>query len=780
MVLGRLSSDSYSQVPDQRAGPLLPSYESLQNDENPSVNTHGVSDSNQSESGFNVSEHRKSHTMSMAQALTEQIRIKGWPEEPRKLRNKTLLTLFFNLCEALITLAPIAFIIFAILAAKLDGKPTNGNGLGHNIKIITRLVSYTYHTLVFYLCCTSVFNGTLVCREGHLPAGAVFPFHDTRDVHIPRPDLMLTCFKGPSIYPIMFAAVAGKSLKTVARYYAERGMKLGVLELLLASQTVWGTFESQVLLRRFTLFGARLFLLWCLSPLGGQASLRILETAMASQTAVGDPVLYLPTGGMSYHAIANDILMTGDAATPLAAINSLYSANLLAPASVKTSAVDTWGNIKVPRLSTVSAKSESTGHWKTVPELTSADNYTSLSGLPLAGLARKSQVFQEFTFEYAYMDLDCPEPAYNMSQRDPRFVQQLGLIWSPNNKSVFINEDKHTKTSFFLDTHTPMTEGRMSNIFLDQNQTTLTDTSLQFPRNVLFGSQYSGSDSRAYSVLMRNCTVKLKYVEVKAGCTEDGCRATALRPSTKYSDRNPNLTPLEYLVMSYHFMQDFPLATGSIHMGDTSPTEFYIKGASMPFGTATAGLPDMEDISNDLFATRMGSLMNTYFQLSLAPLAYTDDLPAPNDSIWKSSNLSITTSTELYDELRAPPYLPLYSNTTITATTEVYKCNYLWFAFLLVSSCILLLLGSAGTALSHLCHAPDMMGYVSSFTYNNPYMSVPSGGESLGAMERARLLRDVKVKIGDARVNDEVGHVVFATLNRADSIGDLSLKKHYR
>lgn len=110
MVLGRLSSDSYSQVPDQRAGPLLPSYESLQNDENPSVNTHGVSDLNQSESGFNVSEHRKSHAMSMAQALTEQIRIKGWPEEPRKLRNKTLLTLFFNLCEALITLAPIAFI----------------------------------------------------------------------------------------------------------------------------------------------------------------------------------------------------------------------------------------------------------------------------------------------------------------------------------------------------------------------------------------------------------------------------------------------------------------------------------------------------------------------------------------------------------------------------------------------------------------------------------------------------------------------------------------------
>lgn len=90
------------------------------------------------------------------------------------------------------------------------------------------------------------------------------------------------------------------------------------------------------------------------------------------------------------------------------------------------------------------------------------------------------------------------------------------------------------------------------------------------------------------------------------------------------------------------------------------------------------------------------------------------------------------------------------------------------------------MLGSVGTALSHICRAPDMMGYVSSFTYNNPYMSVPTGGESLGAMERARLLRDVKVKIGDARVDDEVGHVVFATMDRAEVIGDLSPDKLYR
>ncbi|KER00360.1 hypothetical protein AUEXF2481DRAFT_24698 [Aureobasidium subglaciale EXF-2481] len=102
--------------------------------------------------------------------------------------------------------------------------------------------------------------------------------------------------------------------------------------------------------------------------------------------------------------------MTGDAATPLAAINSLYSANLLAPASVKTSAVDTWGNIKIPRLSTVGGSMSPDG-WSTIPRSTSADNYTSLSGLPLAGLVREVRPLQELTFEYSYLDIDCPSPA---------------------------------------------------------------------------------------------------------------------------------------------------------------------------------------------------------------------------------------------------------------------------------------------------------------------------------------------------------------------------------
>lgn len=38
----------------------------------------------------------------------------------------------------------------------------------------------------------------------------------------------LTIPQGPTIFPMLFAAVAGRSLKTMARFCAERGTKIGV------------------------------------------------------------------------------------------------------------------------------------------------------------------------------------------------------------------------------------------------------------------------------------------------------------------------------------------------------------------------------------------------------------------------------------------------------------------------------------------------------------------------------------------------------------------------
>lgn len=64
--------------------------------------------------------------------------------------------------------------------------------------------------------------------------------------------------------------------------------------------------------------------------------------------------------------------------------------------------------------------------------------------------------------------------------------------------------------------------------------------------------------------------------------------------------------------------------------------------------------------------------------------------------------------------------------------------------------------------LKHKTLSPELFGFVTSMTYENPWVKVPDGGTTLDAMERARLLKDVEVRVGDVCGNNQVGHTAFA------------------
>ncbi|KAG9587427.1 hypothetical protein KCU77_g9005, partial [Aureobasidium melanogenum] len=590
--------------------------------------------------------------------------------------------------------------VLAALAAKLDGQPIEHDGLGRNVKRITQL--------------------------------------------------------GPTIFPNIFAAVAGISLKTLTRYYAERGMQLGVLELLLASQTVWDAIESQMLLRKFTVVGVHLFFLWSLSPLGGQGFLRILTTRIDATTTLGLGLVYLLTGAMLPN-MTSSVFAQADTATGLAATNSLYNANLLSPDVVKRSSQDVWGNMKVPNWSTVSMVEPSNQDgWRTVPPVSSPDNYTSLAGLPISGLINKAGIIQNFSFQNSYMELDCPL-LLNVSENDCSWIDDLGLVWSASNgSSALHNKLSGTQTSFFLDTNTPLNVDRQTTLFYDQNSTTSSMESLRYSRKILYGSMYevpNSTDARGvFALALQICTVQQRYIEAHARCRNDGCTVVALRPSTRYAKRNPYLTRLEDPAIAFNLMRNMLLATGSFRVGDSAPTELYIRGSEMPFSRASSDQPQILNITTEMFQSKLQLLLNTYYQLSMAPLAYTAAPPGPSDDTWNL--VAVFDSSGGAD--KKLPFVPLRSNTTITTMVEVYHCNYIWFALLLSSSVILIMLGAVGSAISRLCHAPDMIGYFWSFTYDNPHMQV------------------------DAASDDDVGHIVFVTVNRSNPVGNLDAAKLYR
>ncbi|KAF2461522.1 hypothetical protein BDY21DRAFT_314082 [Lineolata rhizophorae] len=640
--------------------------------------------------------------------------IEGWSSEPFQLKKRSPFEVLFTIGDIFMALVPVTFIVLGFCVLKLHNQQKEGNRFGRNIEQAMEL--------------------------------------------------------GPTIFPVIFAAVAGRTMKIIARFCAEKGSRLGTLELLMASQTVWGTFESQVLLKNFSIVGVNLLFLWALSPLGGQASLRTLEYG-TSNLVNSTSVAYMPTGGMNFTQANRGIFTSGDQATRRAAMNSLYSAALLAPVHVKEAYQDTWGNPKIPFLGRINNTEAQAEGWIPIEGNRSSDDFVSLVGLPIAGVPPSG--IANFSIDYAYMTLDCPTQVYTQKS-SPSWRQQLGLVWGPTNGSnTFNNDQKGTYASFFLDSRLDSSgsPGRYDALFVDQNSSSLTDPTLLVPRDILFGTEVMW-DVPETLVFLRNCTATQQYVESMIHCNDGNCRVRKQRPSRRFENRNPKLTPLDLPTTLYNLFQELPLATGSLQTGDSAATEMFINGSADPFAIQLRQPLNMTNIPNELFATRLGQVLNTYYQLSLEPSSFGGNLPGM-DAFDQIIN-------ERADPLNSDIpglFYPRTSNATTAIPFETYKCNYLWLALLETSSIILLAVGAAGMVLKCSSKAPDMMGYVASMTYDNPNLALPPGGAGLSATERAQLLRKLRVRIGDVRVGEPVGHVAFALDNR--TVGELHRSKGY-
>lgn len=90
-----------------------------------------------------------------------------------------------------------------------------------------------------------------------------------------------------------------------------------------------------------------LFVLWALSPLGGQSSLHILKTVPSLAVNATD----LFTFNTEIPAPFSALRLRPSSVE--AQMNGLYITSLMAPPNVKRSPVDIWGNLKVPLMSSL-------------------------------------------------------------------------------------------------------------------------------------------------------------------------------------------------------------------------------------------------------------------------------------------------------------------------------------------------------------------------------------------------------------------------------------------
>ncbi|GIK06734.1 hypothetical protein Aspvir_002384 [Aspergillus viridinutans] len=556
----------------------------------------------------------------------------------------------------------------------------------------------------------------------------------------------------PSVFPIVFAAIVGGLMRNYALWRAQNCAPLGVLEQLNGSSSFAGTVSSILALRHATLLSVSVLLLWAMSPIGGQSALRMVSQA-ASSVSGNASAAYINMNGSSY-LIGFSAMTAG-----LTPTNAVYTASLLASQEVKDSPRDLWGWPKIPLLRTlppVSSSRNSANPWRSSVSNDSII-YSSLAGIVLQGIPRDLDA--EFSVESSYLDLDCHLVANDSTDQ---------VVYEIMGKSVLV----HNATDLFEHpTYHSIGEVTMSSFFIDTTYNFTAPARNQANVNLFYGSRNRLGEGPLRAALF-NCSISYVHVESWIACQNYSCAVNRMRQSE--NDRRPSsYTPWHDLdlkmtnnwVTLYNFITELPAASGPIASYAASPTDSYIYGEPSLFSLKDYHR-DWSSVSEHDVSTRLTTVFNTYWQASLAPLIIT------------------TVSASDPVRLSIPPQEGLANfNSTFCTTSRairVYRTKFGWVSVFIFGAILLQFCAVAALSLKSMTIAPDILGYVSSMTRENPHIPLPPGGSSYSGPERARLLRDLKVQILDVQGYNDTGHIALASRDTVDMMGQkLNRRREY-
>ncbi|KAK2774983.1 hypothetical protein FQN52_000195 [Onygenales sp. PD_12] len=612
--------------------------------------------------------------------------IAKWPQEGRTLKRNACNDKFLTALETVLATIPTLFLVLGILAIRLDGKQISG--YGEKIVQATKL--------------------------------------------------------GPSIFPIVFAAIVGNMLRRYALWRVENCAPLGLLEQLNSSTSFAGTVISILALRRFGILTTAILLLWAMSPLGGQSALRMLSQT-SSELSQNISVAYM---NMNNPSGFSGTASMGDT---LGATDSLYTASLLATQGMRSSPRDLWSWPKIPLLRALPPNESDTGSnpWRTCSQ-ENQTVYSSLVGLMIQGIPSDKET--EFAVESSYFDLDCVALAHH-APLPSIFDMMGGNILHHNSTNLFRNTANFPNAPALA----------RSNLFIDTSYNFTAPSPTQSHVNLFYGSL----DTFTHAALF-NCTVSTVHVESWIACQNGSCSVTRMRQS-KRDTRPSSLTPfndrgrlLDNWTTLNNIITQFPFAAGVYDNVQSSPTDSYIYNDASLFGLSYNR--NWSSVSDQAVSTRFTTLFNTYWQASLAPFAL------GSTSRFEQANL---TSEEPLGAI------PSFNGTATTAfwTVTVYRASWAWVTVFIIATVLLQFAAIAGLLLNWLTTAPDILGYVSSLTRENAYIAVPDGGSSLSGLERARLLQDLPVQIVDVHVEKEMGYIALASEGGDDDFGGQRLNR---
>jgi hypothetical protein len=371
----------------------------------------------------------------------------------------------------------------------------------------------------------------------------------------------------------------------------------------------------------------------------------------------------------------------------------------------------TWYNREVGRYynSRENIEFDQYGKWY---DVTSPITYTSLLGIPVVGVPTSANM--TFTVVSSYWTVRCDAFTYatNISSERGKDKDNWGLDLS---RGV-------SGPSFDIVQH------KSDEAWVSYNQR----ARVEFD----YVSKVSSTD-----FITAKCAASLQVVESQINCATSRCGVQRMREMKRPNDVSTYL----FRILTY-WMPGAGVGRGQRIVDTSELVEQWIMSPDLAtWMTDKREFVNLSNLSNDTFSERLQMAINTYWDSTIGLRHRMGNLTL--DDV---SNSNIT-----------------WSSSPMNATAyegEQYACNTVFAIITIAVSWFLFMAANVSIVLGIATKAPDILGYVSTCARDNPYFGKHVASH-LDGLEAARALRDVRVRIGDVRRQDDVGYIAFASMD---------------
>ncbi|KAK8174776.1 hypothetical protein BC567DRAFT_289802, partial [Phyllosticta citribraziliensis] len=367
--------------------------------------------------------------------------------------------------------------------------------------------------------------------------------------------------------------------------------------------------------------------------------------------------------------------------------------------------------------------------------------YVSLVGVSVRGIDPSEVGEMVFTLSTTYFSLECSLRSNLTSWFETH--SSVLLDHSLRNSSIFRNSNFLNFPNIFLDLVANHSDQQPK--FINSSQMSLAFDS-QGPKYTLaFGARSYDPDQETITF----CPITLNYVDVYVDCTrliqqgQLSCSARRIRRKPDSFD-DPNKRKVFQTWIRYAFPEIVNFQASELY-SYSGVLESYLKDPTRTFNFLNHA-SNYSDVPMPVFSARLAMLINTFWYSVL------------NTSIF----LNVDSASPSPTDYNFGSWGNMTGNWT-TPTLQVYIVSKPWMALYIIATIILSACALVTIVLQSRTRAPDILGSVSTLTRDSPYvLTVPPGGSGLDSTERARLLKDVWVRIQDVQPENEIGKIAFS------------------